>query len=331
MSKNRIEWLDGAKGIAIFLVVLGHVLRGLPQGAGKGDGWAIFLDAWIYTFHMPVFFLLSGLFIEASAGRPFGSFVSGKLRTIMWPYLVWSVLQEIVRAATGAASLTEIWRISYHPVMQFWFLYVLFLLGVIYVAVRKVGLPPTAFGVLVVALYAMLQFGVSLGSWGVIYMLALNGIYFAAGALDGPERLPARFERHRPVPLLVFSAVIFGLLVCAVAAGLQSGSWTRPVLGLLGSAATLALANALFRLGRCGFLLGWGRLSLEIFVAHTIFSAGVREVLMRLHVSSPAVHVAAGLVAGMAGPIILVAVLKRLGIGFAFSLPASRRTPANLA
>jgi fucose 4-O-acetylase-like acetyltransferase len=324
MSRSRIDWLDGAKGIAIFLVVLGHVLRGLPAGSGKGDDWAVFLDAWIYTFHMPVFFLLSGLFIEGSVGRPFGSFLGGKLRTIMYPYFVWSVLQEIVRSATGAASLRDVWQIAYHPVMQFWFLYVLFLLGVIYVVLRKTGLPPWAFGVLVIALYAMLQFGVSLGSWGVIYMLALNGIYFAAGALDGPVRLPERFERHRPAPLLVFSVFIFGLLVAAVAAGLQSGSWIRPVLGLLGSAATLALANALFRLGLCGFLLGWGRLSLEIFVAHTIFSAGIREVLTRLHVGSPAIHVAAGLVAGMAGPILLVAVLKRLGIGFAFSLPARR-------
>jgi len=329
MSKHRIEWLDNAKGVAIFLVVLGHVLRGLPEGSGKGESWAVFVDAWIYTFHMPVFFLLSGLFIESAAAKPFGEFLDGKLRTIMYPYFVWSVLQELVRSTTGAADLSEIWRIIYQPVMQYWFLYVLFLLGVAFAVLRKARMPVWGFGVFVAVLYVLPQFGVNLGSWGVVYMAALNGIYFAAGALDGPVRLPARFEGRRPLPLIVFAAAVFLLLGGAVAAGVQGSGWLKPLLGLLGTAATLALSNALFRLGLCRFFLGWGRLSLEIFVAHTIFSAGVREVLLRLHCTSAAIHVAAGLVAGMVGPLVLVTVLRHLNIRWAFSLPAPRRAAAD--
>ena len=328
MSKHRIEWLDNAKGIAIFLVVLGHVLRGLPAGSGKGDGWVVFLDAWIYTFHMPVFFVLSGLFIEASAAKPLGTFLDGKLRSIMYPYFVWSILQEIVRAATGAASLAGIWRIVYQPVMQYWFLYVLFLLGVIYAVIRHARMPAWAFGIFVGVLYILPQFGVNLGTWGVIYMTALNGIYFAAGALDGPDRLPARFEPWRPLPLIVFAAAMFTLLAAAVAAGIQAGGWVKPLLGLLGTAATLALSNALVRLGVCRFFLGWGKLSLEIFVAHTIFSAGIREVLTHLHVTGAAVHLDAGLIAGIGGPLLLVAALRRMNIRYAFSLPAPRRAAA---
>ena len=47
---NRIEWIDSAKGLGIILVVLGHT-------------WDIpnWLYCGIYAFHMPLFFMLSGL------------------------------------------------------------------------------------------------------------------------------------------------------------------------------------------------------------------------------------------------------------------------------
>lgn len=52
MEINRIEWVDIAKGIAILLVVLGHT--GLAVGSAR------YLDAFIYSFHLPLFFVLSG-------------------------------------------------------------------------------------------------------------------------------------------------------------------------------------------------------------------------------------------------------------------------------
>ena len=49
---NRIIWIDISKGLGIILVVLGHTsLSKISQ---------ISYD-WIYSFHMPLFYLLSGL------------------------------------------------------------------------------------------------------------------------------------------------------------------------------------------------------------------------------------------------------------------------------
>lgn len=42
----RIEWIDCAKGITILLVIVGHTLGGILRGA-------------IFSFHMPLFFILS--------------------------------------------------------------------------------------------------------------------------------------------------------------------------------------------------------------------------------------------------------------------------------
>lgn len=48
-KKERIAWIDIAKAIAIFFIVLGHQL---PSGP---------LCGYLYSFHVPLFFFLSGL------------------------------------------------------------------------------------------------------------------------------------------------------------------------------------------------------------------------------------------------------------------------------
>lgn len=49
--KNRLKWLDVAKGIAIIGVIVGHSYDG-------------FITRFIYSFHMPLFFILSGYTIK---------------------------------------------------------------------------------------------------------------------------------------------------------------------------------------------------------------------------------------------------------------------------
>ena len=60
---NRIIWIDQAKGIGIFLVVVGHMIRSLVNSNILIDNfWVTFVDRWIYAFHMPLFFLNSRTF-----------------------------------------------------------------------------------------------------------------------------------------------------------------------------------------------------------------------------------------------------------------------------
>ncbi len=88
----RVAWVDVAKGIGIFLVVEGHVLPGL-QSAGllptdEQSPGLRFLHDWTYAFHMPLFFFLSGLFVLRSAQGGLARFLDGKLRTVLYPYLL---------------------------------------------------------------------------------------------------------------------------------------------------------------------------------------------------------------------------------------------------
>lgn len=62
MSKNRIEWLDCCKGFAIMLVVVGHITTDFRSSNLFLD-YSILINkvySLIYSFHMPLFFILSG-------------------------------------------------------------------------------------------------------------------------------------------------------------------------------------------------------------------------------------------------------------------------------
>jgi len=75
MSK-RIEYIDIAKGIGILLVVLGH--NDFPLISP-------FAHQVIYSFHMPLFFFLSGYFINTSIG--FWEFLKKRFNSLLKPFL----------------------------------------------------------------------------------------------------------------------------------------------------------------------------------------------------------------------------------------------------
>lgn len=70
-ANKRITWLDAAKGYGILLVIFAHVDYS-------------YLRNIIYTFHMPLFFYLSGYVF--SQKESFGSFFWSKVRRIIIPY-----------------------------------------------------------------------------------------------------------------------------------------------------------------------------------------------------------------------------------------------------
>ncbi|WP_142910595.1 acyltransferase family protein, partial [Klebsiella pneumoniae] len=96
-NANRNEWVDYAKGFGIVLVVYGHISRGLyNSGIISDTKWFHFIDSLIYSFHMPLFFFLSRLFLMKSLqvrGLPY--FIFNKVDTILYPYLIWSVIQGL--------------------------------------------------------------------------------------------------------------------------------------------------------------------------------------------------------------------------------------------
>ena len=68
-SGTRSNIVDIVKGIAIALVVYGHTAQGMIHRKWWVGPGAIFSDEFIYSFHMPVFFFVAGLFVMNSLAR----------------------------------------------------------------------------------------------------------------------------------------------------------------------------------------------------------------------------------------------------------------------
>jgi fucose 4-O-acetylase-like acetyltransferase len=330
-TPRRIAANDYGRGIGIFLVVLGHVLIGLDDHGILTDSstphaleLARGAKAWIYAFHMPFFFFLSGTLIERSVRKPFAEVLSSRLRTIAWPYVIWSLLQEALRELTGISpgSAADWWRILYRPMMQFWFLYVLFFLSLAYYGLRRLGVSRT--GVLVVAVVlhvGHLYADAPVMNW-MFHELCRNSLYLASGAVAAEwfERGIVPLVDSVTVRLLV-SALGYALItVCVV----RNWAIAPTVLALVGILSSMSVASVLASFRMAPFLEQWGLLSLQIYVAHTIISAAVRSLLLRCGVNDPLTHVVLQTAAGIYGPIALYEVCHRLGADWLFALP--RRT-----
>ena len=77
-SIERIKWIDVAKGIGIILVIIGHVSINAN------------INNFIYSFHMPLFFIISGFLY-----KPKKNFVKNKAKSILIPYFVFSIISFI--------------------------------------------------------------------------------------------------------------------------------------------------------------------------------------------------------------------------------------------
>lgn len=89
MQKNeRLLFVDLLKLFAIYLVLLGHcVQQFLTSSPLENDVYV-----YIYSFHMPLFMLLSGYFSSSSVSLAFGDFLRKKSRQLLLPVFSWTVM-----------------------------------------------------------------------------------------------------------------------------------------------------------------------------------------------------------------------------------------------
>lgn len=137
MEQKRLNYFDMAKGIGIFLVVLGHI-----------EFISTPLRGFIVSFHMPLFFIISGMLLSLSddLNKDFKSVFFRKLSRLMIPYFCFSILYSVIEAGFyffgGAGSLTDIFKNIYlsvclHGVSVLWFLPALFFGELLFLFLQK--------------------------------------------------------------------------------------------------------------------------------------------------------------------------------------------------
>lgn len=84
---GRLKSIDVAKGIVICLMVLGH--SSIP----------VWLSNWIWSFHMPFFFLVSGMLSSWRKGLK--DFYIGKIKMLLLPFLLYSCINLLIYPLYG--------------------------------------------------------------------------------------------------------------------------------------------------------------------------------------------------------------------------------------
>ena len=133
MAKERIHWIDIAKGIAILCVFFGHTMS-VPH----------VIREWVYFFHMPAFFFLSGYCF--SNRRKISEFIVNKLKTIVLPIftlgLGGSILVGLMMMLLKHEAVDWKW-IFLNPIVQYgehsllWYLAALFVVMLVFYGLTK--------------------------------------------------------------------------------------------------------------------------------------------------------------------------------------------------
>lgn len=269
---ERIGAIDVARSIAILLVVFAHTLY-----EGR-------LQHTIYQFHMPLFFVLSGMVLRVPASaQELRAAVCKRAYTCMVPFWIWGIFFMPVRPNRLLRLLYGSWQelIRTETVPALWFLPVLFLASVwcevLLFAVRNRRYPrlfvPGAAALLFTAGFALPPL------WRVGYPFGLDISFVAAGfMLLGYAMLPLLRRLQNPL----WGGV--GCMACMLGFLAVNQRWQNRVdmawesygdvrlfllCAWLGILAVVGAATVLEKIPGIGRLLCWmGRHTMGIFVLH---------------------------------------------------------------
>ncbi len=187
--RERVLWVDVAKGLCILLVVLHHaVVKDLavqapPALAPVADGWAAVTMA-LKPVRMPLFFVLSGLVAAGAVTRPWPQ-ARRRVLSPYYLYVVWLVLQgaffsvERLLPMNRTQDLAELAGDLVWASTGLWFLYAL---AVYFALARLLSRFPRERVLLVAAAVSALSGLVPTEAWNRTSVL-FHFTFFALGAL----------------------------------------------------------------------------------------------------------------------------------------------------
>ena len=215
-NKNRIDWIDVAKGIAIIFVLIIHYDR---RAAGR-------IAALGLMFCVQLFFFLSGMFANCEK-YTFKEYVKRQAKALMLPYAAFSVINiifhYIFNRGLPLAVFKEIIinillaRRNHMLVAAMWFLPCLFLVSIIYKLLtmlikNKKLLLLLCFGLIAYAKVFMQEPILPFSANQAVRFL----VYFSAGSILFPYLKDLSMEKFRSQNTKVKAALIVYTLVAAV-------------------------------------------------------------------------------------------------------------------
>lgn len=285
---GRLEWIDVARGLGIIAVVIGHVwTRGPLRDA-------------MYSFHMPLFFLLSGLLARP---QPVAHFTSRLFASQMRPYAAFLILlvllDQLIEHAKGNRPIFSDWPQDLLPILLggswlrgpftiFWFVPCLMVARIIFNALLTRWPDPLD------RRWAMLLLPCAL----IAYALGMLTQMSVLGLLTVPMAIILLWvgAAWQPIPWRSWMWLPLGLLSVAGLAGLipelnlKAADYGWPLLSMGSAVATsLLIFRAAVRIAPfAGWLAVVGRTSLVIMYLHVAVVHYLTPHLDRVWLPGPA-------------------------------------------
>ena len=216
-SRNRL--ISFMQAFGIILVVAGHSTYQLGHA-----GHVPSICRWLYTFHMPLFFFISGYLLKYSNTRKGiqlsdmpalgkDGFITGKARRLLVPYVIISSVVFIPKTMMSAIALRPVGMLLYphtNVIGYFWFLPSLFLIFCMaYIAAKTKA--KTNDSLLIVCLIAVSIVNPGTGFLGLDSAL-YNAVFFAAGYMFRKHMLETVVGRHSATAAAVTFTVSVALM-----------------------------------------------------------------------------------------------------------------------
>jgi fucose 4-O-acetylase-like acetyltransferase len=353
LERKRLEWVDYLRGIAILLIVYRHVLIGIQRGNIAVPQILVDANMIFYSFRMPLFFILSGIFISKSMAKKSTTELIGiKFEKLFYPYLIWATIQITLQIALSGVTnsnrtFNDYTYIFYQPrtLDQFWYLPALFNTTVLYIVLKAKFRINTGFQLILgLALYFISPYfqSVSMVSdWMAFYF------FFALGDAISEVFFKARSQSFfkSPVSLLLIIPIFIlaqryylqhnlGNLAITNNAHMSRPDYLHHIrdqvdflfIALIGCLSMFILAFRLQSWNILSFLRILGYHSLYIYVMHVIITAFTRlSLIVFFGITNPVLLLCLSILFGVTLPIMFYNLLIRNNIfWFLFSYHKKR-------
>ena len=325
MTKNRINWIDFGKGFAIFLVVIGHVFTGLfDSGKFTSDAkWLSIVIAFIYIFHIPVFFALSGYFFKSVENfKEYYYYMKKKTIVLGLPYIFYSIIHYVLQKIAGGAvrvptTLFNLINIYKEPLGVVWYLYTLWALYLVYgflsifIKNKNHLFMISILGYTITLVYMSEIFFVKkVLAWGVIFML-------------GSVLKTVKFNdiRFRNLILLgtIFNIVyIYTMYISFNIDGKIITDYNYPRWWISGYIGNVILAFIIFpKIEEISsnifkYFSEYGKISIGILIFHSPISSMIRIVLLKMGIFNICIHVILGVILSWYLAILLTTLFRKI-------------------
>ncbi len=348
LRRSRYPWVDYARGITIILVVYRHVFEGIGGGA-SGEYRALeYFNAFFFSFRMPLFFMISGLFFSqtfAKNGLPL--YIKKRFSTILYPLLIWGVMQITLQLVLKNYVNANRQPIDYinllikpREIEQFWYLNALFFVATLYAILThylkfKVKQQLIFGSALFIASAFISKVYTNNGKYpwelGFIFDVMFFYVFFAFG--DVVSKVVLSQKNYRIFTSFKTALIMLPAFILVqyffTETNLAKGNdyfvqYQMPALyipaAVIGGAFIVCISFLLEKWQVLKFLRVIGYHSLYIYAAHLLVTAGTRIIFTKLlGITYPPAIMTAGLFLGITIPMILYNIAVRNGAWWLFS------------